>query len=827
MILPHELPVPASVVTLLQATPDVIFTLDHHGVITYANPPAAGIVGLTPAEVVGLHLERDFPHTLSAEFPSATRRALDTGVPVEYTVFNAFVGRWLRGHVLPMSDGLVVQIRDITALHRAEQLHRVTAALGAARTEKDVVQAVLDQAVPAVGAYRGAVMALSDDQQTLELLGEVGYAPEERDRFGRLALERDLPVCRAAQDGTPVFTTMPDATSEFADWNAVRSAQTQSLVALPLTFGGAVQAVLVLSFEVPRRFDESERQFLTTLTGVGTQALERARLFDAEHQGRVRATLLAEAGTLLASSLKVEDTLERLTALALEHVADWAAVYLPNDDGIATPVAVAHRDPALVELLRAFVSQYPADPESPGSTAWVMRTGESFLLPVVPAALIDAIEDLERRAAIVRMGFHSLIHVPLIVAGRTVGVLGLASSSPARTYGPEDLRLAEALAARAALALENAALFKASQHNEQRYRSLIDATRQIVWTTTPDGQLLGEQPGWTKLTGQRENEYCGYGWVNALHPDDRARSVAAWQAAIEQRAVYTIQHRVQVAGSTYRHFDVRGVPVLNADGTIREWVGVHTDITSQVQAEAELERRVAERTEALARSNAELERFAYVASHDLQEPLRTIGGLTGMLERRYADTLDERGRVLLRQIISGSTRMKTLLDDLLVYSRLGAERLTLEQVVVTTTVQEALAQLEDRLRESGGRVDYADLPVVCGNAFQLTQLFQNLIGNALKFRKPGVAPEVRISAVREGVFWRFSVRDNGVGIEEQYFERIFVMFQRLHVREQYEGTGLGLAICQKVVERHGGRMWVESTPGRGSVFHFTLKALES
>ncbi|MFD1734445.1 GAF domain-containing protein [Deinococcus malanensis] len=573
MILPHELPVPASVVTLLQATPDVIFTLDHHGVITYANPPAAGIVGLTPAEVVGLHLERDFPHTLSAEFPSATRRALDTGVPVEYTVFNAFVGRWLRGHVLPMSDGLVVQIRDITALHRAEQLHRVTAALGAARTEKDVVQAVLDQAVPAVGAYRGAVMALSDDQQTLELLGEVGYAPEERDRFGRLALERDLPVCRAAQDGTPVFTTMPDATSEFADWNAVRSAQTQSLVALPLTFGGAVQAVLVLSFEVPRRFDESERQFLTTLTGVGTQALERARLFDAEHQGRVRATLLAEAGTLLASSLKVEDTLERLTALALEHVADWAAVYLPNDDGIATPVAVAHRDPALVELLRAFVSQYPADPESPGSTAWVMRTGESFLLPVVPAALIDAIEDLERRAAIVRMGFHSLIHVPLIVAGRTVGVLGLASSSPARTYGPEDLRLAEALAARAALALENAALFKASQHNEQRYRSLIDATRQIVWTTTPDGQLLGEQPGWTKLTGQRENEYCGYGWVNALHPDDRARSVAAWQAAIEQRAVYTIQHRVQVAGSTYRHFDVRGVPVLNADGTIREWVG--------------------------------------------------------------------------------------------------------------------------------------------------------------------------------------------------------------------------------------------------------------
>lgn len=413
----HGLPNLTALAALLETMADIIFTVDHHGVITYVNPSGAALVGLRTDEVIGRHLEHDFSHMSSAEWAAVTRRAVDTGGPMEYTAFNTHLGRWLRGQVLPVEGGLAVQLRDVTAPYRAEQLHRVTAALGTAQTEAEVVHVVLEQTVPAVGAYRAAVLTLSGDRQALELLSEVGYASKERERFQRLPLARDLPACRAAQDGTPVFASMPGVAREFRDWDEVRSAETQSIAALPLTFADEVQAVLVLSFDVLREFNEAERQFLITLTGVGTQALERARLYDTERRDRVRATMLAEAGTLLTTSLQVEATLEGLTQLALTHVADWAAVYLPNSEGVLTPVAVAHRDPTLVELLRTFVAQNPADPHAPGSTAWVMRTGESFLLPVVPPAVIDAIENLEQRTAIVRMGFHSLIHVPLTVGG--------------------------------------------------------------------------------------------------------------------------------------------------------------------------------------------------------------------------------------------------------------------------------------------------------------------------------------------------------------------------------------------------------------------------
>jgi light-regulated signal transduction histidine kinase (bacteriophytochrome) len=233
------------------------------------------------------------------------------------------------------------------------------------------------------------------------------------------------------------------------------------------------------------------------------------------------------------------------------------------------------------------------------------------------------------------------------------------------------------------------------------------------------------------------------------------------------------------------------------------------------------EEALREKTQALARSNADLEQFAYVASHDLQEPLRMVASYTQLLARRYRGQLDQDADEFIGFAVDGARRMQDLINDLLAYSRAGTRPLRLEPVDTTELVDNLVAELGPAIQEAGARVTRGELPTVRGDTTQLRRLFQNLIANAIKFRgqRP---PEVHLSAERQADGWRFSVQDNGIGIEPQYLERIFVLFQRLHTRAEYPGTGIGLAICKKIVERHGGQIGVESEPDQGTTFWFTL-----
>jgi light-regulated signal transduction histidine kinase (bacteriophytochrome) len=223
----------------------------------------------------------------------------------------------------------------------------------------------------------------------------------------------------------------------------------------------------------------------------------------------------------------------------------------------------------------------------------------------------------------------------------------------------------------------------------------------------------------------------------------------------------------------------------------------------------------------LARSNAELEQFAYVATHDLQEPLRAVASCVQLLQKRYEGQLDEKAQEFIAHAVDGTKRMQTLINDLLAYSRISTHAQVFASTNCEMVLQEALANLMVAIAESGAVVTRDALPMVSGDATQLTQLFQNLIGNALKFRGEP-PPQIHIGAVHNNGDWRFSVADNGIGMEPQYFERVFLVFQRLHTRKDYQGTGIGLAICKKVVERHGGRIWAESEPGQGATFCFTI-----
>jgi len=235
------------------------------------------------------------------------------------------------------------------------------------------------------------------------------------------------------------------------------------------------------------------------------------------------------------------------------------------------------------------------------------------------------------------------------------------------------------------------------------------------------------------------------------------------------------------------------------------------------QAEEELARKVEE----LGRSNAELEQFAHIASHDLQEPLRMVASYTQLLGERYRGKLDENADKYIGYASEGAIRMQTLIQDLLAFSRVGRKDSTSRRVDCDAEMAEVMMSMHLTIQESGAKVTYAALPVVWADRSRMAQLFQNLIGNAIKFRGKD-APEISVRAEKTDSQWLFSVSDNGIGIAPQYAENIFVVFQRLHTREEYPGNGIGLAICKKIVEHHGGKIWVESEAGHGSTFKFTL-----
>jgi light-regulated signal transduction histidine kinase (bacteriophytochrome) len=267
-------------------------------------------------------------------------------------------------------------------------------------------------------------------------------------------------------------------------------------------------------------------------------------------------------------------------------------------------------------------------------------------------------------------------------------------------------------------------------------------------------------------------------------------------------------------GST---LDRYSAPMLGSDGQYYGRIWYFRDITARRRAEEKLKLSLAD----LGRSNKDLEQFAYVASHDLQEPLRMVSSYTQLLARRYQGQLDATADKYIGYAVDGANRMQRLIEDLLAYSRVGTRARGFGPVDCTAVLDQALANLKAAIEESRAVVTHDPLPSIVHDNLLLVQLFQNLIGNAIKFQL-ALPPRIHISAEHKGEEWVFAVRDNGIGIDPQYAERVFTIFQRLHTNEEYSGTGIGLAICKKIVERRGGRIWVESRPGTGSTFYFTV-----
>jgi PAS domain S-box-containing protein len=360
---------------------------------------------------------------------------------------------------------------------------------------------------------------------------------------------------------------------------------------------------------------------------------------------------------------------------------------------------------------------------------------------------------------------------------------------------------------------------------EGRYRGLLEAAPDAIVVVDQAGAIVLLNAQAEKRFGYRRDELVGQQVTNIIPDGFAARLIADALRSTEDALAQQIGTGIELIGHRKNGdafpIEIMLSPLASAEG-ILVTVAIR-EITARKRAEAQLLGKMDE----LNRSNEELGQFAYIASHDLQEPLRMVASYTQLLSRRYKGKLDADADEFIAFAVDGATRMQRLIQDLLAYSRVGTKGRDLVETSSEDACQQALFNLRGAIDDSGALVTSDPLPIVLADDMQLIQLFQNLVGNGIKYQGPGV-PQVHVSAAktREGR-WLFSVRDNGLGIDPQYFEKIFGMFQRLHKREEFGGTGIGLAICKKIVTRHGGSISVESAPGKGSTFSFALTGGEN
>ena len=413
----------------------------------------------------------------------------------------------------------------------------------------------------------------------------------------------------------------------------------------------------------------------------------------------------------------------------------------------------------------------------------------------------------------------AFVLVPLHRAGQWIGLLLAATRKP-RVWTDAEVTLLKHAAHALWNRIETKRLVRAVQESEQSLRVVMDALPDMVWIADRYGQVMYYNARWAQFSGKSMYELQGDGWAIMVHPDDLERVKAVWAESVRTGANYEVEARLRDSTGEYRWVVGRAQALRDERGAVTRWIGVNSVIESQKAATEALEHA----NRRLARVNEDLREYAYAASHDLQEPVRMVIVFSQLLLNRFSHELSDEARAYLHYEVEGARRIEQLVKDLRDYwamSELPSSRP--EALELGEVVEIAKAHLHTAIAETHAEITYDPLPTVKGERIPLVSLMHNLLSNALKFRSPTDRVQVRIHATKDDDgFWTIGVQDNGIGIPEMHQEFIFGLFKRLHTREQYPGSGLGLAICRTIVERYGGRIWVESEEGLGSTFYFTI-----
>jgi PAS domain S-box-containing protein len=548
---------------------------------------------------------------------------------------------------------------------------------------------------------------------------------------------------------------------------------------------------------------------------------ERTRAEEVAKRLSQENAMIAEIGRIISSTLDIHEVYARFVE-AVRHLIDFDRISICTIDAEHQTGTVA----------------YEMGKEIPGR-----GLGEVFRLPQTVHECIlktqssvfvqtEDIPEMGKRypflMAALQAGFKSMISVPLISKDQVIGVLNLRSVKP-NIYSETSLKIAESIGIQIAGAIANTLLFAEHKRTEEALRESERKFRDL-YDHAPLGYQEYDTEGYITNVSRTDVEMLGYTREEMI-----GRPI--WKLNVDEDTVRE-QVMAKLTGAQppgkqleriYRRKDGTTFPVLVEDRLILNEKGCIKGIRCTVQDITErkrMEQALKKKTEELARSNEDLEQFAYVASHDLQEPLRMVTSYVQLLSKRYKAKLDADANEFIDFAVDGAVRMRKLINDLLTYSRVGTQGKELSPTDSEAVLAQSVNDLSVVIEEYGALVTHDPLPTVMADGPQLEQLFQNLIGNAIKFRS-SEPPRVHVSASRNGKGWVFSVRDNGIGIAPEYSDRIFIIFQRLHSRQEYPGTGIGLAICKKIVERHGGHIWVESDVGKGATFCFTIPVVKA
>jgi PAS domain S-box-containing protein len=775
---------------ILESITDAFLALDDEWRFTYINRQAEVLLRRSRTELLGRCIWEEFSDLVDSALYRKYQQAVETQTSVEFEEFYPPLETWFSIHAYPSKQGLSVYFEDINARKQAE---------AALRSSEERYRLLFENNPQPMWVY---------DLETLEFLAvnraaiaHYGYSQEE-------FLCMTLCDIRPPKDIPALLQKVANLTSGIGQaglWQHCR--KDGSLIDVEIAVHDLIflgrRAAMVLVNDVTDRY-QAERSLLET-TLLQQAILDGANytIISTDIDGTIR-TFNRAAERLLGYS--AAEVVGKVTPLPIHDIQEVEQRARELSEELGVPIAPG---------FECFVAKIKSGGVEEREWTYIRKDGSRFPIVLSATGLRDS-------------------------DGNLTGFLGIGSDISDRKQAEEMLQLQSMrsqLFAEISLKIrQSLQLDEILQTAVTEVQKILQSDRVLIFRLDSEskGRVIQEAvaPGWSSTLNLKVHDDCFGADYLRKYRQGRVYTVNdVGTAKLEPCLVHFLEYldvKSKLVMPILLKDQFWGLLIVHQCDRPRQWTPSEIELTQQLAdqigialAQSQMLEQATLQSQELARSNADLEQFAYVASHDLQEPLRMVASYLQLLERRYRGQLDESADEFINYAVDGATRMQTLINDLLDYSRVDSRGKSFVLTPCSAILDRAIANLQTTIEVAHATVTCAPLPEIMADATQLTQLFQNLISNAIKFCR-NQPPQIYISSQRCADAWLFSVQDNGIGINSEYVDRIFLIFQRLHSRGEYPGTGIGLAICKKIIERHGGSIWVESQPGLGSTFYFTI-----